>query len=153
MLNPKLTAVHKQSAVQRYLGEEESSPLPAGGEELEALERKSYRILRGRHQLLPSLRLVNRQGRVRSFDYSSVTGANMDRSDELVLHYEGRECYSLIIKGRDLDKELVQALDDKRVLWIKELDDLVAAAVRKEEPNEPVVTSIRISKGGASREW
>jgi hypothetical protein len=153
MSNPKLTAVHKQSALQRYLGEVEPSPLPAGGEEMEALERKSYCILRGRQQLQPSLRLVNRQGRVRSFDYSSVTGINMDHSDELVLHYEGRECYSLTIKGRDLDKELVQALDDKRVLWIKELDDLVAAAVRRDDANEPVVTSIRITKGNASREW
>jgi len=157
MLNPKLRAVQKQSAVQRYLGEGEppaAPPVEADKADLDGLlERKSYCILRGRLELLPSLRLVNRQGRVRSFDYSSLTGVNLDTPEELHIHFEGRELFTLTIAGKSLDRELLEALEWKRVLWIRELDDLVAAGVRKTEPNEPVVTGIRITKGSVTREW
>jgi hypothetical protein len=154
MLNPKLTAVRKQSAVQRYLGKEQEAAAPGPETAPQPpLERQCYCILRGRFETLPSLRLVNRQGRVRSFDYSGITGANMDSPTELVVHYEGRECYTLTISGLDLDKELLDGFDDKRVLWVRELDELVAAAARKDDPDEAVVTAIRIVKGMASREW
>jgi|GEM_PF-6236562 len=154
MLNPKLRAAQKQSAVQRYLGEGEAPAAPPAEADQEGLlERKSYCILRGRLELLPSLRLVNRQGRVRSFDYSSLTGVNLDSPEALLIHFEGRDLFTLTITGKSLDRELLEALEWKRVLWIRELDDLIAAGVQKTEPDEPVVTGIRITKGSVSREW
>lgn len=148
----------KASAFQRYLNPDPAPP--AGGQAAAAataedrpLERKSYCILRGRFQPLLAVRLINRQGRVRSFDYGQLAGVTMDRPDELLLHIEGQECYTVSIQGKDLDAELLEALDNRRVLWVSELDELEAAGVRKEAPAEPVVTLIRISKGSVSREW
>jgi hypothetical protein len=144
------------SAVQRYLGQE---PPPPGMEGMAALtpdqilERKSYCILRGRLPLPPTFRLINLQGRWRSFDYAALTGANMDNPQELLLHYEGRECYTLTVGGLDLDRELADAFDDKRVLWVRELDELVAAKIRKDDPGEPVVRRILIAEGMVSRAW
>jgi len=154
MHNPKLAAVQKLSAVQRYLGDgkgEDASGIVAKAEP--PLERFSYCILRGRFEQLPSLELRNRQGQVRSLDYSGITGINMDAPDELVLHYEGRECYTIKIGGKDLDKELLAGVENKRVVWTQELDELEAAKARKDDPTEPVVTGIGIAKGIVSREW
>ena len=111
MHNPKLTAVQKQSAVQRYLGGDTAEAMPDTAVQIEEeLKRISYCILRGRHQMLPALRLISQKGQVRSFDYSSLTGVNLNKPDELILHFEGRECYSLIISGLELNKELLECL-------------------------------------------
>ena len=60
-------------------------PPPAAETEPEepALERQSYRILRGRIISLPSLRLTNRQGQSRVFPWSYFGGAGMDHPGEL----------------------------------------------------------------------
>ena len=164
MHNPKLTAVRRQSAVQRLLGRdaepealEQENPEgdKAATEAAKAppLKRSCYLILRGRFEMLPSLKLYNRQGRLRSFDYASITGVNMDGPHKLVLHYEGRDCYTITLEGLDLDKELEDGIDDKLAVWIQEVDELTAAKIRKDDPEEGVVTGIRIEKGITSREW
>jgi len=48
---------------------------------------------------------------------------------------------------------LLDALQRERVEWIRELDDLVAAAVSRDEPNQAVVNGIHIAEGSVSREW
>jgi hypothetical protein len=146
-------AVQRQSAVQRYLSAATVAEGDAEAIDEGLLERKSYCILRGRREMLTTLRLINLQGRVRSFDYSGFTGVNLDSPDALVLHYESRELFTVTIRGRLLDGELLEGLEWKRVLWIRELDELVAAGVRKHEAQEPLVTAIRIAKGSVSREW
>ena len=65
-------------------------------EELEPLERQSYRILRGRILSLPSLRLTNRQGQSRVFPWSYFGGASMDHPGELQLIFDGPEGSSTI---------------------------------------------------------
>lgn len=117
------------------------------------LERKSYCILRGRFEQLPSLELRNRRSQVRALDYSGITGVNMDGPDKLVVHYEGRECYTITIEGAGLDQELLEGLESKRVLWVQELDELEEAKARKDNQDEPVVREIGIAKGMVSREW
>jgi hypothetical protein len=154
----------KLSTVQRLIqGTPASSPTtkpettpasaPAAEVQEATLERKSYCILRGRLDLPEMLELLDRGGERRLFDYASITGVNMSHPGELVLHYEGRECYTITLTGQSLDAELLAGIKGKRVLWVRELDALVAAAIRREESAEPVVTSIAIKQGMVSREW
>jgi hypothetical protein len=150
------TAPRGPSVVQRHLGNgangsAESNETKPPEEEL--LERMSYCLLRGRLPLPPMFRLINRQGRWRSFDYASLTGASMDGPDRLLLHYEGRECYTLILTGIDLDQELADAFDERRVKWVRELEVLQAQQVHQQHPGQAVVTSIRIDQGMVSRGW
>ena len=120
--------------------------------EEEPLERKSYRILRGRIISLPSLRLTNRQGQIRVFPWSYFGGASMDHPGELQLVFDGPDGSSTItVCGKALDVELLPWIERNRVEWIQELDDLAAAGVEQKDPNAPVVTGLVI-RGGA-REW
>jgi hypothetical protein len=163
--NPKLDASQRQRAAEELFSPEVPArtwtprAVPGGPEEPEPedttpLERKSYCILRGRIELLPTLELRNRRGQKRLFDWDGVTGANLDDPGQLVLHVQrGGEPYTITVSGRGLDVELVDGICDKRVEWIAELDELAAAAVVKADPTEPVVTGIYIAKGSVSSEW
>jgi hypothetical protein len=125
---------------------------PEAAPEPEQLVRKSYVILRGRIEALPSLELVNRQGETRLFPWSYFGGANMDHPGELVLIFDGPEGSSRVtVSGRRLDLELLAGVKSQRVSLIRELDDLAAAAVAHEDPAAPVVTGIWVKGGG--REW
>jgi hypothetical protein len=119
------------------------------------LERKSYCILRGRtERLLETLELVNRQGESRWFDWDEITGGNLDHPGRLLLHVlRGGEAYTVTVEGTALDRELAPGCKKKRVLWIRELDELSAAAAAKADPTEPVVTGIYIARESVSSEW
>ncbi len=128
-------------------------PPPAEKEHEEpALERESYRILRGRIENLRSLKLVNCRGQSRVFPWSYFAGADMDHAGELVLIFDGPKGSSTITtSGKGLEVELLPAIEANRVEWIRELNELAAAGVAKKDPNEPVVRGIKIVGGG--REW
>ena len=160
--NPKLGALQRQSAVARILGESPPAEEAEGGAEDAAnaapepppLERRSYRILRGRREAPPSLELRNRRGQRRLFDWDGVTGANLDDPGMLVLHVlRGGEPYTVTLTGRLLDAELAEGVARKRVEWVEELDELAAADVARKDPTVPVVTGIRIAQGSESSEW
>jgi hypothetical protein len=159
MHNPKLDVLQRQSAVERLFGKEGAAPAdPADAgekhEEDSALVRKSYCILRGRIEVRPVLKVMNRQGEIRLFPWSYFAGANMNHPGELVLLFEGAESSSAItVSGRGLDRELLEGIEANRVAWIRELDELVAASLAAAEPAEPVVTGIHVKEGGVSREW
>ena len=164
MLNPK-QAVAQKGMVERLFGGEPPAPVvrptpedatavtPAVNDAGEpALERRSYCILRGRIELPADLELTNRQGQRRLFPWSYYSGADLDHPGEVVLLFDGPEGSSRItISGKGLDGELLAGIKAHRVTWIRELDQLAAAAVAKQDPTEPVVTGIFIA--GGNREW
>jgi len=163
MHNPKLDALRqKQSAVERLFGKDAAGPEPPPAEvpapqpaNEDDLVRKSYCILRGRFQLRPTLKVINRQGAIRLFPWSYFAGANVDHPGELVLLFEGADASSTItLRGHGLDGELLEGFEAHRVEWVKELDELVAAgAVAAAASGEGVVTGIHIKQGSVSREW
>src|SRR5215469_15351680 len=112
MHNPKLQAVQRQSTVERLFGREGSATgaTEKPGEE-SPLDRKSYCILPGRIESLPSLELINRQGESRLFPWSYFGGANLNHPGELVLIFDGPEGSSYItVSGRWLDQELLDGV-------------------------------------------
>lgn len=162
--NPKLNALKRQqSHAERLFGKDASvlpPPVavetPAEAESAvnttadENVVRKSYIILRGRIEALPSLELKNRQGQTRLFPWHYFGGANLDHPGELVLIFDGPEGSSQVtVGGRGLDVELLEGVKAQKVSLICELDDLGAAAAARS--GEPVVTGIWIKGGG--REW
>jgi hypothetical protein len=169
MHNPKLDALQRQrhqSHAERLFGkaaatpeivpdaepdvesEAESVSKPAEGE----VERKSYCILRGRIEMLPSLELRNRQGQTRLIPWHYFGGASLDHPGELVLFFDGPEgSCQITLTGLGLDRELLEGVKAQKVSWIQELDDLTAASVARKDPAAPVVTGIWIKGGG--REW
>ncbi|SRR5579884_242274 len=166
MHNPKLDALQRQrqqSHAERLFGKDASLPTPPVAVETRPVEesgakttadgdvvRRSYIILRGRIEVLPSLELKNRQGQTRLFPWHYFGGANLDHPGELVLIFDGPEGSSQVtVGGRGLDVELLEAVKAQKVSLICELDDLSAAAAGRS--GEPVVTGIWIKGGG--REW
>ncbi len=130
----------------------DATPRADSPEQVPPLERRSYRILRGRVENLRSLSVINRQGQKRVFPWNYFGGASMDQPGELVLIFDGPEGSSTItVSGKDLDVELLPGIEANRVEWICELDDLTAAAVAKGDPTEPMVRGAWIVGGG--REW
>src|SRR5579884_1884989 len=173
MHNPKLDALQRQrqqSHAERLFGKEAaalapvpvSAPAPvpdpmsgsASGEEAVKgdLVRRSYIILRGRIEVLPSLELKNRQGQTRLIPWHYFGGASLDHPGELVLLFDGPEgSCQVTVSGRGLDGELLDGIKAQKVSLIQELDDITAADVTQKNPAEPVVRGIR-SKGGG-RDW
>src|SRR6516162_6863252 len=100
MHNPKLDAEQRhqraQSHAERLFGTE---PLPVAETPEEAvatgpaaegdIDRKSYCILRGRIEALPSLELRNRRGQTRLIPWPYFGGAGLDHPGELVLFFDG----------------------------------------------------------------
>jgi len=162
MHNPKLDALQRQrqqSHAERLFGKE---PPPVAEAREEAVDvkpadegdvvRKSYCILRGRIEMLPSLELKNRRGQTRLIPWHYFGGASLDHPGELVLIFDGPEgSCQVTLTGRGLDRELLEGIKAQKVSWICELDDLAAASVARSDPAEPVVTGIWIIGGG--REW
>jgi hypothetical protein len=168
MRNPKFDALQRdqrqQSHAERLFGKDASLPPPPpvaaearAGAESGAnrtadsdVVRKSYIILRGRIEALPSLELKNRQGQTRLIPWHYFGGASLDHPGELVLTFDGPDgSCQVTLHGRSLDAELLEGVKAQKVSLICELDELgSAAAVRA---GEPVVTGIWIKGGG--REW
>jgi hypothetical protein len=160
MHNPKLEAARRQTTVERLFGKDGKTSQAEGAEEEKQdgkqdenpLERKSYCILRGRIEPLPSLEVINRQGETRLFPWSYFGGANLNHPGEMVLIFDGPEGSSRItVSGRCLDRELLGGVKSQRVSWIRELEELAAAGAAHADPIEPVATGIWIAGGG--REW
>jgi len=162
MHNPKLEALQRQrqqSHAERLFSKDAVPPEPPAEAALvgEAaaegdMVRRSYCILRGRIEMLPSLELRSRRGQLRLIPWHYFGGANLDHPGELVLLFDGPEgSCQITLSGRGLDRELLEGIKAQKVSWICELDDLAAAGVARSDPAEPVVTSIGIKGGG--REW
>jgi hypothetical protein len=168
MPNPKFDALQRQrqqSHADRLFGKEPmpAAPVPVPAPALDSglarepagesdVVRKSYIILRGRIEALPSLELINRQGQTRLIPWHYFGGASLDHPGELLLFFDGPEgSCQITLKGRGLDQELLPGIKAQRVSLICELDDLAAAGVARSDPSQPVVTGIWI-KGG-NREW
>jgi hypothetical protein len=170
MHSNKLNALQQQrqqSHAERLFGKDAGLPLPppeaapevsaatgtAPGPATEGtVVRRSYCILRGRIEQLASIKVMNRKKQQRVFPWSYFAGANMDDPGELVLIFDGPEGPSLVtVSGKGLDVELLAGVEDNRVEWICELDEVAVAAVYREDPTSPVVTGISIQGGG--REW
>jgi hypothetical protein len=172
MLNHKLKASQASGAAELLFGKDAGKPwaertaaedghpppppppaVAAKDDDVPALERASYRILRGRIEHLRSITFVNRQGQRRVFPWSYFAGANMDQPGELVLLFDGPEgSSSITVSGGGLDEELLPGIEACRVEWIHEVGDaLSVAGVVAKRPTEPVVTGIWIV--GAGREW
>jgi hypothetical protein len=163
--NPKLGALQRQeSHAERLFGKDASLPVPppvavetrAGAEAAasssakpdgDVILRKSYLILRGRIEVLPNVKLINRRGEKRVFPWNHFAGAALDHPGELVLIFDGPEGVSRItIGGHGLDPELLGGIEELHVEWIRELTELEAAAARR--AGEPAVTFIGIEGGG-----
>ena len=87
-------------------------------------------------------------------DYGCITWVHVRTPGELVLRVIDGEPYTITLSGRGLDGELLDGLQDEKVEWIRELDDLAAAAAAREAgPGEGVVSGIWIKEGSVSREW
>jgi hypothetical protein len=164
MHNPKQAAIRKpsESAVERLFSKEGGgpaapepvTPAPAPPPKDDAdLERQSYRILRGRVEPLTKLRLISRQGEAALVDYGILTWVNLRPDGSLVLHVDAREPYTITISGTGLTGELLDGLQDERVEFIQELEELAAAKAAKDEPGAGIVTGIFIKEGSESREW
>ena len=168
--NPKLNALQQQrqqSHAERLFGKDAGLPLPPPEAASEAaaatgsvtgtaaeneVVRRSYCILRGRIEALPSLELKNRRGQTRLIPWHYFGGASLDHPGELVLIFDGPEgSCQVTVSGRGLDLELLEGIKAQKVSWIVELDELTAADVARKDPKEPVVTGIGIQGGG--REW
>lgn len=164
MHNPKLDALQRQrqTNVERLFGKE---PMPAAEARAGAdtkpaedvkpaaegdLVRKSYVILRGRIETLPSLELKNLREQTRLIPWHYFGGASLDHPGELVLTFDGPDgSCEITVNGRGLDVELLEGVKAQKVSLICELDELAAAAAAR--AGEPVVTGIWIKGGG--REW
>jgi hypothetical protein len=172
MFNPKRVTIETPSNAEALFGPEaerswavrtERAAQPAAMPEVapsgqeaqqQPLERKSYRILRGRIEPLSKLRLVSRQGEMALIDYGCITWVNVRSPGELVLRVNDGEPYTVTISGRGLAGELLDGLQDEKVEWIGELNELEAAqAARTASEGEGVVTGIWIKEGSVSREW
>jgi hypothetical protein len=163
--NPKLNALRQQqSHAERLFGKDASLPPPpavaaetrAGAESAATTStdgdvvRKSYIILRGRIEVLPSLELRNSRGQTRLFPWHYFGGASLDHPGELVLIFDGPEGSSQVtLHGGGLDGELLEGIKAQKVSLICEQDELAAAAALR--AGEPVVKGIWIKGGG--REW
>jgi hypothetical protein len=129
----------------------DAAPVPDAPPEADVV-RRSYCILRGRIEVLPSLELRNRRGQTRLIPWNYFGGAGLDHPGELVLLFDGPEgSCQVTVCGRGLDRELLEGVKAQRVSWIEELEDLAAAGVAGSDPAEPVVTGILIKGGG--RDW
>jgi hypothetical protein len=168
VLNPKFDALQRQrqqSHADRLFGKDPmpAAAMPAPAPALESGSAgepaaegdvicKSYIILRGRIEALPSLELKNRQGQTRLIPWHYFGGASLDHPGELLLFFDGPEgSCQITLKGRGLDQELLPGIKAQKVSLICELDDLTAAGVARSDPAQPVVTGIWIK--GAGREW
>src|SRR5206468_1780217 len=120
---------------------------------LPPVERAAYRILRGRMEPLSKLRLISRQGEKMLVDYGCITWVHARSPGELVLRVIDGDPYTITISGKDLDGELLDGLQDEKVEWICELDELSAAAAARADPAAGVVSGIWIKEGSVSREW
>lgn len=166
MHNPKFDALQRQrqqSHAERLFGKDASQPPPPVAAETRAVAesgadtatggdvvRKSYIILRGRIEALPSLELKNRQGQTRLIPWHYFGGASLDHPGELVLTFDGPEgSCQVTLQGRGLDVELLEGVKAQKVSLICELDELGAVAAAR--AGEPAVTGIWIKGGG--REW
>lgn len=165
MHNPKFDALQRQQRQQSHaerLFSKDPPPPPAVAVETRAAEsvanatadsdvvRKSYIILRGRIEALPSLELKNRQGQTRLIPWHYFGGASLDHPGELVLIFDGPEgSCQVTLSGGGLDGELLEGIKAQKVSLICELDELSAAAAVR--AGEPVVRGIWIKGGG--REW
>jgi hypothetical protein len=147
----------RQRTVERLFGDGATPPAeaPAAGAGPDAaaeedVVRRSYCILRGRIEVLPSLELRNRRGQTRLIPWHYFGGASLDHPGELVLLFDGPEgACQVTINGRSLDVELLDGVKAQRVSWIEEQGDLASAASAGR--SDPVVTGIFIKGGG--REW
>lgn len=162
MLNPKHHALQRQrqqSHADRLFGKDAVPPEPSPPAEPVVepaaegdVVRRSYCILRGRIEAMPSLELKNRRGQTRLIPWHYFGGASLDHPGELMLLFDGPEgSCQVTLTGRGLDRELLGGIKAQKVSWICELDELAAAGVARSDPAEPVVTGIRIEGGG--REW
>ena len=167
MHNPKLDALQRQrqlSHAERLFSKDPLPPSPPAAETREGAEdtgktpaagdvvRRSYIILRGRIEALPSLELKNRRGQTRLIPWHYFGGASLDHPGELVLTFDGPEgSCQVTLSGRGLDRELLEGVKAQKVSLICELDELASAGVARSDPAEPVVTGIWIKGGG--REW
>jgi hypothetical protein len=165
MPNPKFDALQRQrqqSHAERLFSKDPlpvpmSAPAPGPesatekGPSVEGdVVRRSYIILRGRIEALPSLELKNRRGQTRLIPWHYFGGASLDHPGELVLMFDGPEgSCQVTLSGHGLDGELLEGIKAQKVSLIRELDDLAAAAVTRS--GEPVVTGVWIKGGG--REW
>ncbi len=162
MLNPKPNALQRQrqqTNAERLFGNDAAPPEPSPvaapvvepAREGDIL-RRSYCILRGRMEMVPSLELRNRKGQTRLIPWHYFGGAGLDHPGELVLLFDGPDgSCQVTLTGRGLDRELLEGVKAQKVSWICELDEVAAAGVARSEPAEPVVTGISIKGGG--REW
>lgn len=155
--SPKLV-IPRPSTVERLLGREPAAEAPERTEAGAAsvaegdgeLARRSYVILRGRIESLPSLALVNRRGQTRLIPWQYFAGASCDHPGELVLLFDGPEgTCRVTLSGRGLDGELLEGIKAQKVSLIRELDELAAAAAG--QAGEPAVTGVWLKGGG--REW
>lgn len=162
MHNPKLESLRRQqhqSHAERLFSKDvapaaevpEAVPVAASAAEDDVV-RRSYCILRGRIETLPSLELRNRRGQRRLIPWHYFGGASLDHPGELVLIFDGPEgSCQVTLSGRGLDRELLEGIKAQRVSWIEELEELGAAGAARSDPADPVVTGIYIKGGG--REW
>src|SRR5579884_3214278 len=167
MHNPKLDALQRQrqqSHAERLFSKDMMPPPPPAAQTRDGAEdagnasaasdvvRKSYIILRGRIEVLPSLELKNRRGQTRLIPWHYFGGASLDHPGELVLLFDGPEgSCQVTVSGRGLAGELLDGIKAQKVSLIQELDDITAADVTRKNPAEPVVRGIRIKGGG--RDW
>jgi len=167
MHNPKLDALQRQrqqSHAERLFSKDMMPPPPPAAQTRDGAEdagnasaasdvvRKSYIILRGRIEVLPSLELKNRRGQTRLIPWHYFGGASLDHPGELVLTFDGPEgSCQVTLSGRGLDRELLEGVKAQKVSLICELDELALAGAVRSDPAEPVVTGIWIKGGG--REW
>lgn len=161
MPNPKLDALRRQlqTNVELLFGKDAALLAEAAADPVAEtvtkpapesdVVRRSYCILRGRIEQLPSLELTNRRGHTRLIPWHYFGGASLDHPGELVLFFDGPEgSCQVTLSGRGLDREPLEGIKAQKVSWIRELDDLAAAGVARSNPAEPVVTGIWI-KGGS----
>src|SRR5579884_716473 len=167
MHNPKLDALQRQrqqSHAERLFSKDMMPPPPPAAQTRDGAEdagnasaasdvvRKSYIILRGRIEVLPSLELKNRRGQTRLIPWHYFGGASLDHPGELVLTFDGPEgSCQVTLSGRGLDRELLEGVKAQKVSLICELDELALAGAVRSRSEEPVVTGIWIKGGG--REW
>jgi hypothetical protein len=120
--------------------------------DLEPAKRRSYCILRGRMEMLPTITFINQEGQERGFAWAHYAGVDRTEDGKVVLLFDGANGVTRItVSGSRLEEELLPGVKANRVESIEELDELTIAKVHKDDPAEPVVRRIAISGGG--REW
>ena len=114
-------------------------------------EHPCYATVRGGNgRPATHLELYNVQGQLRSFDYANISGVSSNDPGKVLIHYDGRESYTLILEGRNMKGRLLDELVRSRLLWVREMDSLHAQTVPS---GETVVTNIRIEPGFTPRGW